>query len=118
MRLSIFTKLILSLFMTFFSTKILAVDIQSAANDVCACLEAPYEVAENAIRDLNSALSTGDQAKLARSQGEMMGVMNAASECFAALPQKYPEINGSEDLQGQVMSLAAKQCPNPADSLR
>lgn len=91
-----------------------AANLQAAADDVCSCLEAPYKVVEQALKDLQQAQTTGDHAKIIQAQGEMMGVMNASTQCFDKLPEKHPEIDQSEELQNKVMAMANKQCPNPA----
>ncbi len=92
-------------------------DLNEAANDVCTCMEAPYAQIELAIEMLNAAQASGDTSALITAQGEMMSVMNAASQCFNALTTKYPEISQNEALQQQVMAIADEQCPNPADAL-
>ncbi len=95
-----------------------AVDLQAAADDVCSCLEAPYAIVEKAVAEITSAKAQGDYSKLAEAQGEMMGVMSASNECFGKLPNKYPEIDQSDELKSQVMQIANSKCPNPADALR
>lgn len=91
-----------------------AVDLQAATDDICSCLKAPYEVVEKALGDIQKAQSTGDYSKIMQAQGEMMGIMNASTNCFEKLPGKYPEIDKNEELQSKVMNMADKQCPNPA----
>lgn len=92
----------------------MAADLHAAANDVCSCLEAPYQLAEQAISELQQAHSSGDYSNLMLAQGDMMDVMNAANQCFEQLPTKYPDIAQSDQLKAQVMAIAEQQCPNPA----
>jgi hypothetical protein len=101
---------------TLLSLPTLAADLQAAADDVCSCLEAPYNVVQRALDDLQKAQASGDYSKMTQAQGEMMGVMSASSKCFAELPAKYPEIEQNDELKSKVMALADKQCPNPAAS--
>ena len=94
-----------------------APDLNEAAADVCDCLEAPYAQAQQAMELISAAQASGDTSALIAAQGEMMGVINASNLCFQALPQKYPEINQSQELQAQVMSIVDQQCPNPAAAM-
>ncbi|MCU7868626.1 MAG: hypothetical protein KZQ98_08825 [Candidatus Thiodiazotropha sp. (ex Lucinoma borealis)] len=94
-----------------------APDLNEAAEDVCDCLEAPNAQAQQAMELISAAQASGDMSALIAAQGEMMGVINASSQCFDALADKYPEINQSEELQQQVMNIADVQCPNPAAAM-
>ena len=107
-------KNILPFLLILFSANTWAVDLQAAADDVCACLEAPYEIVEKALGEIQNAQSTGDYSRMMEAQGEMMGVMNASNACFSALPEKYPEVDKDDELKEKVMQLADQQCPNPA----
>lgn len=108
------TRLPTLLVFALYSSQAWTADTQAAADDVCACLKAPYALVEKVSVDLKAAQASGDYPKMTQAQGEMMSVMNAASNCFEALPAKYPAINQSQQLQAEVMALAEKQCPNPA----
>lgn len=92
----------------------LAADLQAAADDVCACLESPYALVEKAMNDLQKAQASGDFSKIMQSQGEMMGVMGATSECFEKMPARYPDIDKNDELKKKVMEITNRQCPNPA----
>ncbi len=94
-----------------------APDLDEAADDVCKCLEEPYAQAKKAMELLHAAQSSGDMSGLVAAQGEMMSVISASNQCFAALPQKYPEIDASSALQNQVMAMAETRCPNPAAAM-
>ena len=94
-----------------------APDLNQAAGDVCTCLEAPYAKAEEAMQLISAAQASGDMSALIAAQGEMMGVIGASAQCFEALPEKYPEINQSEELQQQVMTIVDQMCPNPAAAM-
>ena len=89
-------------------------NLQAAANDICECFKQPYALVEKSLADLQAAQASGDYARLAQAQGEMMGVMNATASCFEAMPAKYPKINQSKELQDKVMAMVDEQCPNPA----
>ncbi len=89
-------------------------NLTEAANDVCKCLEAPQNQARKAMELINKAQASGNMSQLMAAQGEMMGVIGESSRCFEALSKKYPDIDKSEELQNKVMSMAEKQCPNPA----
>ncbi|MBN3563000.1 hypothetical protein [Aliamphritea spongicola] len=103
--------------MSFSGAALATPDLNEAADDVCACMEAPYAQIEQAMEMLNAAQASGDTSALIAAQGEMLGVINAASQCFNELSVKYPEISQSQDLQQQVMAIADDQCPNPADAM-
>ena len=89
-------------------------DLQAATDDVCNCMAEPNRVAQQALELIRHAQASGDTSRLMAAQGEMMGVMTAASRCFEQLPGKYPEINRSDELKNRVMDMANQQCPNPA----
>ncbi|WP_315980457.1 hypothetical protein [Aliamphritea spongicola] len=109
--------LIICILMSFSGAALATPDLNEAADDVCACMEAPYAQIEQAMEMLNAAQASGDTSALIAAQGEMLGVINAASQCFNELSVKYPEISQSQDLQQQVMAIADDQCPNPADAM-
>ena len=92
-------------------------NLNEAAEDVCDCLEAPYAQAQQAMELIIAAQASGDMSALIAAQGEMMGVINASTQCFDALTVQYPEISQSEELQQQVMNIADQQCPNPAAAM-
>lgn len=95
-----------------------APDLNIASDDVCKCLEEPYQQASQAMQNISSAQASGDHSSLIAAQGEMMGVLSASGRCFDVLARKYPEIDKSTELQQKVMSLADKKCPNPAAAMR
>lgn len=89
-------------------------NLEEATNDVCKCLEKPYEQTRKAMEMIKKAQASGDTSQMVSAQGEMMGVLSASSRCFATLPKKYPEIDKDDKLKNRVMTMAEKQCPNPA----
>ncbi len=107
-------KSLLTLCAFFFSSSLLADNIQDAVDDICNCYKEPYALVDKSVAAIQQAQASGDYAKMAELQGEMMGIMNAASNCFETLPTKYPNIDASKELQDKVMSKANEQCPNPA----
>ncbi len=109
--------LIAFMLLPFYSLAWAAPDLNEAAEDVCNCLEAPYAQLQQAMELISAAQASGDMSALVAAQSEMMGVMNASSQCFDALTEKYPEISQSEELQQQVMDIAEKHCPNPAGAM-
>jgi hypothetical protein len=94
-----------------------APNMNEAAEDVCECLKEPYIQVSKAMELITAAQASGDMSALMSAQGEMMSVMNASSQCFEVLTKKYPEIAKSDELKMQVMSIADKQCPNPANAM-
>lgn len=109
--------LIAIILLSFCSLAWAAPDLNEAAEDVCGCLEEPYAQVHQAMELISAAQASGDMSALIAAQGEIMGVINAFNQCFDALKGKYPEINQSKDLQKQVMNIANKQCPNPANTM-
>jgi len=95
----------------------LASDLDAAADDVCTCLEAPYQHAEETLALVNEALKSGDMSKIMTSQDEMMKVMNTSELCIEELGKKYPDISADESLQAEVMRIADEKCPNPLDQV-
>ena len=93
-------------------------DLDAAAQDVCICLEAPYAQAATAMQLISQAQASGDMSQLMAAQGEMMAVIDASSECFEELPEKYPEIDQSDALQDEVMARADELCPNPMNQMQ
>ena len=89
-------------------------NLQEATDDVCHCMEGPNKKAMEIMRQMSKAQASGDMSKMTLNQGEMMNVMSEATRCFERLPEKYLEIDKSEELQNRVMAMAEKQCPNPA----
>lgn len=88
-------------------------DMNAAAKDVCKCLEGPNSQATRFMELAAEAQASGDQSELMSAQDDMRGIMEESSRCFGSLPAKYPEIDKSEDLQQEIMTMAHKQCPNP-----
>ena len=107
-------KIILTISLLYYTQTSMAADLNTAANDVCACLKEPYRIVEDVMAKLAEAQVSGDYSKLIQVQGEMMAVINASSKCFDELPSKHPEIDQNETLKNQVMEKVEKQCPNPA----
>ena len=92
-------------------------NLDVATNDVCKCLKEPHNKVSEAMALIKQAQATGDMSQMMAAQGDMMNVFNAASHCFELLSKKYPEIDKNVALQGQVMNMAAEQCPNPASEV-
>ena len=90
-----------------------APDLDEAADGACDCLKGPYREAEKSLELIRDAQATGDTSKLMAAQGQMMGVINISNRCFAALAEKYPEIDRSDELKRQVMAKTETLCPNP-----
>jgi len=99
------------------SPQTFAADLDAAADDVCVCLEVPYQHAEEILVLVNEALKSGDISKILASQDEMMEVMNTSELCIEGLSKKYPDISADESLQSEVMRIADEKCPNPLDQL-
>ena len=112
------TKLLIAItFVSFWNLAWATPDLNEAAGDVCECLKEPYKQAQKAMELISAAQASGDMSGLVAAQGEMMGVINASNLCFQALPEKYPEINKSKELQNKVMGIVDKNCPNPAAAM-
>lgn len=94
-----------------------APNLQDATNDVCQCLEEPNNQAKQLIELFNQAQASGDISQVVAAQGDLMKVIKASEKCFKRLPEKYPDIDKSKELQKQVMDMTAQQCPNPAAKL-
>jgi len=109
--------IIIFLLITFSSMVLAAPNVNEAAEDVCECLKEPYIQVSKAMELSKAAQASGDMSALMAAQGEMMSVMNTSSQCFDDLAKKYPEIVKSDELQAQVMLIADKQCPNPANTM-
>ncbi len=92
-------------------------DMNAAAKDVCKCLEGPNSQATRFMELAAEAQASGEQSELMAAQDDMKGIMEETSRCFGALPDKYPEIDKSEELRQEVMTMAYKQCPNPASQI-
>jgi len=88
-------------------------DLDKAADGVCKCLEAPYKQIRKMMEMSRKAQDSGDTSKLEAAQGEINGVMEEFSRCFAALSKRYPEVDASIDVQKEVMEMATQQCPDP-----
>jgi len=88
-------------------------DLDKAADGVCKCLEAPYKQIRKMMEMSRKAQDSGDTSKLEAAQGEINGVMEEFSRCFAALSKQYPEVDASIDVQKEVMEMATQQCPDP-----
>jgi len=87
--------------------------LDKAADGVCKCLEAPYKQIRKMMEMSRKAQDSGDTSKLEAAQGEINGVMEEFSRCFAALSKRYPEVDASIDVQKEVMEMATQQCPDP-----
>ena len=98
-------------------SSVVLADVKAAANDVCACLKAPYAKVEESLVLINKAQASNNQAQLLAAQSEIISVVRKSMECFQTLSSKYPKINQSETLREQVMQAADEQCPNPAAGL-
>jgi hypothetical protein len=92
-------------------------DLDAAEKDVCRCLEAPQNQAMKMMELFDKAQASGDMSELQAAQDEMQGIIEESGRCFAALPEKYPEIDKSEELQKEVMANAARQCPDPVSQV-
>ncbi|MGR5148443.1 hypothetical protein ACQKP8_18080 [Photobacterium alginatilyticum] len=100
------------------SPHLFAANLEAAADDVCVCLEGPYQHAEETLALVNEALQSGDMSKILASQDEMMKVMNTSELCIEDLSKKYPDISADESLQKEVMRIADEKCPNPLEQLK
>lgn len=97
------------------SSPLYASQFDAAADDVCHCLEAPYQQAEKALVLVGEAKKSGDMSQILASQDEMMKVMNTAQLCMEQLTKKYPDISADETQQQEVMRIVDEKCPNPLD---
>ena len=89
-------------------------DMNAAAKDVCKCLEGPNSQATRFMELASKAQASGDQSDLVSAQDDLKAITEETGRCLGALPDKYPDIDKSEELQKEVMTMAGKQCPNPA----
>ena len=94
-----------------------APNLEDATKDVCKCLKQPQNKLRQAVELIKKAQSSGGMSQIMAAQGDMMGVIKASTRCFEALPEKYPEINRSNELKKRVMVMAKTQCPNPVFGL-
>ncbi|VAW95909.1 hypothetical protein MNBD_GAMMA21-1579 [hydrothermal vent metagenome] len=92
-------------------------DLDAASSDACKCLEKPYKAAEENIKQIKQAQASGDMSNIAETQGELMGMLNASTKCFASLSKKYPKIDKNKELQNKVMMMVEEKCPNPATAM-
>ena len=88
-------------------------DVNGAADGMCQCLEAPHEQMRRMMELSKKAQDSGDTSELEAAQGEINGVMEEFSRCFATLSKKFPEVEASIDAQKEVMDIAIQQCPDP-----
>ena len=63
-------------------------DLNKAADGVCKCLEVPHEQIRRMMELSSKAQDSGDTSKLEAAQGEINGVMEEFSRCFAALSKQ------------------------------
>lgn len=91
-----------------------AADLKQAASDACQCLETPYAQVSVAMKTAKQAKKSGDVAKLVESRKRIIEVIEESASCFEALSTKYPDIDQSDDLKQQVVTLTQQMCPNPA----
>ncbi len=96
-----------------FANVAFAANTEKAAEDVCQCLDKPYDQARKILKLVNKAQASGDMSQIMAAQGEMMAVANAATRCFENLAKKYPEIDKKKKLQNEVMAKVEAKCPNP-----
>lgn len=87
--------------------------LEKAADEICLCLEAPYQQAEQSLLQLNGDQGSNDLAKVTRSQDEMMATINAATLCMESFRQLYPDIAKDIALQDKTLRLLETKCPNP-----
>ena len=104
---------IITVLSLFINLAIASPNLEEATKDVCACLEEPHNKARQALELIKKAQASGDMSQIMVAQGDMMGVISASTRCFERLPEKYPEIDKSDELKSRVMDMAEKQCPNP-----
>ena len=87
--------------------------LEKAADEICLCLEAPYQQAEKSLHQLNGAQVSNDLAKVTRSQDEMMATINASTLCMESFRQLYPDIAKDAALHDKTLRLLDTKCPNP-----
>lgn len=88
-------------------------DFNAAEKDVCKCLEAPQNQAMKMMELFDKAQASGEMSELQAARDDMQGIIEESGRCFAALPEKYPEIGNNEERQKEVMANAARLCPDP-----
>lgn len=98
----------------FCSASYSAEDLFDVADDVCSCFSGPYEFIESAINEIDTAKRYDDQSSLNLISKKLDQHMVQTTSCFQGLNVKYPIVGESNMLQGIVMEIAHKQCPNPA----
>lgn len=104
-----------SIFFLLISTSTVnAEDLYVVADDVCGCFSGPYEFIENSIVAIDTAKLYDDQVSLNLISKKLDQHMVQTTSCFQGLNVKYPIVGESDMLQGIVMEIAHKQCPNPA----
>ncbi|MDV5167460.1 hypothetical protein [Photobacterium rosenbergii] len=87
--------------------------LEKAADEICFCLEVPYQQAEKSLRQLNGAQASNDLDKVTRSQDEMMATINASTLCLEYFRQLYPDIAKDVTLHDRTLRLLDTKCPNP-----
>ncbi|MGF1703847.1 hypothetical protein L4D09_26505 [Photobacterium makurazakiensis] len=93
-------------------------DTSQAADDVCQCLQEPYQQAELVISAFSEAQQSGDLSTVTQTQDQLMNIINTAELCMERLQIKYPEINKDQAQQEKVMLLTDELCPNPLNKYR
>ena len=109
---------LLSAFVVHTHAAIAAADVKSAANDLCQCVTPPFPEAAAIVSQIRAAYARGTLSELPMRRTEYMMVMGMISQCLAALPHKYPEIDRSPELRSEVLHLAERQCPDNAQGQR
>ncbi|WEM45842.1 hypothetical protein PTW35_22485 (plasmid) [Photobacterium sp. DA100] len=87
--------------------------LEKATDEICLCLEAPYQQAEKTLKQLLSAQNSGDLAKVTQSQDEMMEVINASKLCLESFHHIYPGIAQNMTLKGETLKRLESKCPDP-----
>lgn len=92
-----------------------SISIDKAADELCLCLEGPYQQAEKTLSQLkgNGGQDLTDLDKVTRSQDEMMEILNASNLCLESLRHLYPDIAQDIALQDKTLKLIDSKCPDP-----
>ena len=90
-----------------------AVNLDQAAADACGCTKEPYAEMERLKGVLQQAMASGDYSQMMKLEGDFAGLQDRAMKCYDKLRAKYPEIDGSQELQDQVAVRMDKLCPAP-----
>ncbi|KHT62185.1 hypothetical protein RJ45_18675 [Photobacterium gaetbulicola] len=92
--------------------------LEKATDEICLCLEAPYQQAEKTLKQLLGAQLSGDLAKVTQSQDEMMAVINASRLCLESFHHLYPDIAQDMTLKGETLKRLDSKCPDPLSAHR